>query len=48
MTELNYLNLWKEDNLLLNEMWKDLGGEEYGGFLKSNLLLFLEMMEGMI
>ena len=46
MTEMNYLNLWKEDSLLLNDMWRELGGEDYGGFLKSTLLMFLEMVEG--
>lgn len=30
----------------MDDMWKELGGEDYGGFLRSNLLMFLYMVEG--
>ena len=43
---MGYLENWKSDSVLMDLIWKDLGGDDNGGFLKSNLLLLLEMVEG--
>ena len=45
---MGYLENWKSDSVLMDFVWKDLGGDDNGGFLKSNLLLLLEMVEGVV
>lgn len=47
MSEMGYLENWRSDSAMMDDIWKDLGGEDYGGFLKSNLLLLLEIVEGL-